>query len=90
MACEHNFSLFFTGEFPLEMYIQQAIQNGDIALVAEVLLHLVRCFQICTLWNAPFVLRKLMILIYHTYYTAMCTSRLSCIHFYDADYMSSL
>jgi hypothetical protein len=44
------------GGFPLEMYIQRAIQNGDIALVAELLLHLVHCFQICILWNTPFML----------------------------------
>ena len=68
-----------TGGFPLEMYIQRAIQNGDIALVAELLLHLVHCFQICTLWNTPFMLRKLMILTFIIYSYVYCCPILLCM-----------
>ena len=62
IACEHHFSLF-TGGFPLETYIQLAIQNDEIVLVAEVLLRLLQCYQICTSWSTPFMLRKLMIIV---------------------------
>ena len=50
-------SISFTG-MPLELYLEQALQNGNFAFAVEVLSRLLNCMRICSLWGAPFSLRK--------------------------------
>jgi hypothetical protein len=46
------------GGMPLEVYLEQALQNGNFLFAVEVLQHLVNCLRLCYSCGTSFLLRK--------------------------------